>query len=93
MTKVKKETIVLSVDKIKENSKNEKVHTNENLALIRASLNDVGYLTPIVVDETDTILAGHGRFIVLKETEKEIEVIKITGLTGLQKDKFRIYDN
>lgn len=89
-----KKVVTLKVTDIKTNPKNEKVHTAENLALIRQSLNDIGYVTPIIVDDGNMILAGHGRFEVMKEDgETEIEVVKLTGLKQVQKDKFRIYDN
>jgi hypothetical protein len=75
-------------------AKNEKIHTQDNLDLIRASLVEIGYITNIVVDENNEILSGHGRFIVLKEDKvKEIEVTQITGLTKVEKDKYRLYDN
>lgn len=91
---VEKKVVTLKVADIKTNPKNEKVHTAENLALIRQSLNDIGYVTPIIVDDGNMILAGHGRFEVMKEDgETEIEVVKLTGLKQVQKDKFRIYDN
>lgn len=89
-----KKVVTLKVTDIKPNPKNEKVHTAENLALIRQSLNDIGYVTPIIVDDGNMILAGHGRFEVMQEDgELEIEVVKLTGLKQVQKDKFRIYDN
>jgi len=92
--KVNKEVVTLKIEDIKPNPKNEKVHTAENLALIRQSLKDIGYVTPIIVDEENVILAGHGRFEVMKEDGyKEIEVLKLTGLSQVEKDKFRIYDN
>jgi hypothetical protein len=78
-------------------SKNEKVHTNDNLDLIKLSLETVGYITPIVIDEHNTILAGHGRFFVMQTMkeykEKDVEVLVMTGLTQLEKDKFRLFDN
>lgn len=91
---MKKVTITLKLSEIITNSKNEKIHTKDNMALIRASMEEIGYITPIVVDEDNTILAGHGRYFVMQEDgKKKVEVIKVTGLSKLQKDKFRIYDN
>jgi len=93
MAVVKKMVKIFKKD-IQEYSKNEKIHTNENLALIRKSISDIGYVTPIVIDENNVILAGHGRFAVMLESKTlKIECMQITGLTELQKKKFRLYDN
>jgi hypothetical protein len=58
---VTKKVIKVKLGKLVPNSGNEKVHTAENLKLIKYSLMDLGYLNPIVVDEDFNILAGHGR--------------------------------
>jgi hypothetical protein len=94
MSKVEKNTVNLKLEDIKNDPKNEKVHTQENLRLIKKSLTEMGYLNPIIVDETNTILAGHGRKQALEELGHEsIDVLKITGLSKVQKKKFRLYDN
>ena len=73
------------------NEENEKIHTPENLAMIRASIDAAGYITPIIVDEDYNILSGHGRYAVMEEAE--IEVLQIEGLSEAEKKQFRIYDN
>jgi hypothetical protein len=89
-----KENITLKLTDLVPYAKNEKIHTQDNLDLIRASLNEIGYVTNIVVDENREILSGHGRYIVLKEDKVEsIEVTQVTGLTKIEKDKYRLYDN
>lgn len=58
------------------------------------SMRQVGYITPIVVDENNVILAGHTRYAALQELgEKQVRVIVASGLTEEQKKKFRLYDN
>lgn len=58
------------------------------------SINQVGYVTPIVVDEDMVILAGHTRFKALTSIGVEsAEVIVMEGLNEEQKKKFRILDN
>ena len=59
------------------------------------SIKTVGYVTPIIVDEDNVILAGHGRYEVMRTMEEfaEIEVVQLSGLSQLEKDKFRLYDN
>jgi hypothetical protein len=90
-----KKLVKVNIKDIRPYSKNEKVHTNENLNLIRKSLETVGYISPIVVDENFVILAGHGRYEVMKSMEEyaTIEVIQLLDLSEVDKSKFRLYDN
>ena len=58
------------------------------------SIKQVGYITPIVVDENMVILAGHTRYEALRRlgTEK-VRVIIAEGMTDEQKRKYRLLDN
>jgi len=61
---------------------------------VEESIDQVGYITPIVVDENYEILAGHTRWLALNNMgEEEVEVILVEGLTEEQKRKFRLLDN
>lgn len=92
--KIIKEIVTLPVDKIYPYPKNAKIHTKDNMALIRQSIEEVGYINMIIVDEKDIILAGHGRyFVMVEDGAKEIEVQRTKGLTEEQKEKYRLYDN
>ncbi len=61
---------------------------------VAKSIEQVGYCSPIIVDETMTILAGHTRLKALKKLGwKECDVIVRDGLTEEQKKKYRLFDN
>lgn len=61
---------------------------------VKASIEQVGYITPIVVDENYEILAGHTRAKALQALgTKEVEVLRIGGVTEEQKKKYRLLDN
>ncbi len=93
--KKKKEIVSVKIADLKPNPKNEKIHTKANLDLIRDSINMFGYVNYIIVDNDMMILAGHGRYYVMKEMDeyKKIEVIMLSGLADVEKTKFRIFDN
>ena len=61
---------------------------------VAESIRQTGYNNPIVVDENNVILAGHTRRLSLIALgEKEVEVMKVTGLSEEQKKKYRLLDN
>lgn len=58
------------------------------------SINQCGYIAPIVIDEDGVILAGHTRYKALKKLGyEECDVIIVSELTEEQKKKYRLYDN
>src|SRR5476649_2830980 len=46
---------------LKVNPRNARSHSDRQIQQIAASMREFGWLAPIVVDEEDTVLAGHGR--------------------------------
>lgn len=81
----------LKIEDIKLNPKNPKKHADE---LIEKSIKETGYVSPIVVDENNVILAGCGRVSALKRLGyREVEVIVKAGLTAKQKEKYMLLDN
>ena len=58
------------------------------------SINQCGYITPIIVDENNVILAGHTRYEALKKLNvEECNIIVVSGLSDSKKKKYRLYDN
>ena len=81
----------LKIEDIKPNPKNPKKHSDE---LIEQSIKEFGVVAPIIVDENNMVLAGHGRLnALIKLGYKEIEVIVKKGLTEEQKEKYMLLDN
>src|SRR4051812_10127450 len=61
---------------------------------IADSIRSAGYLQPIVIDENDVILAGHGRLAAAKLLGLPlVPTIKALGLSDAQKRKYMIADN
>lgn len=61
---------------------------------VAESMEQVGYITPIVIDENRLILAGETRCKALKKRGVRREkVLQVFGLTEAQKKKYRLLDN
>ena len=74
--------------------KNNKFHSEDQVKKIARSIREIGFRSPILVDENRVILAGHGRVAgAIKAKLKEVPVVQYTDLTEEQKKKFRILDN
>lgn len=64
------------------------------VAAVKESIRQCSYITPIVIDEDNVILAGHTRYKALTQMEvDEIDVLVCEGLTEEQKKKYRYLDN
>lgn len=61
---------------------------------VAESMEQVGYITPIVIDENRLILAGETRCKALKKRGiRRDKVLQVFGLTEEQKKKYRLLDN
>lgn len=87
-------TEFLPTGKIKAHPRNSKKHNQDQIDKIVKSLGEFEYLNLVVVDEENTIIAGHARYLAAKELGwDEIEVIRAEGLTEAQKRAFLIAEN
>ena len=77
---------LLPVNGLKPYENNAKIHTPEQIAQIRRSIEEFGFNDPIAVDEDGMIIEGHGRLMAIKEMGwTEVECIRLEGLTDEQK--------
>ena len=88
-----KELKIIDINKIKQYNNNPR-YNSEAIDMVVQSINQCGYIAPIIVDENYEILAGHTRYQALKRLGKsEIEVLIIYDLSEEQKKKYRLLDN
>lgn len=84
-----KEYITLKLSEIKPYEKNARKN-EQAVDAVAKSILQCEYIANIVVDESNTILAGHTRYKALKRLKyKEIEVTRVKGLSEEQKRKYR----
>ena len=79
---------------LKPHPRNSRVHSEQQIEQIMRSIQEFGFLRPVVVDETDTILAGHGAVMAARQLSlKSIPVCVVGELSPRQKDAYVIADN
>ncbi len=73
---------------------NSRTHSDEQIAKIVRSINEFGFTNPLLIDETNGIIAGHGRLAAaLSLGLTELPCIVLPGLTDAQKAALVIADN
>ena len=94
----------IKLSALKADPENCRLHTTRNLAMITASLNDVGPARSIVIDERGVVLAGEGvRRAAITAGIHTVEVVEASGdrlvavrrrdLSANQKRALALYDN
>ncbi len=73
---------------------NSRTHSVEQIEKIVRSINEFGFTNPLLVDENNTIIAGHGRLgAAILANMDEVPCIVLPGLTNAQKAALVIADN
>ena len=85
---------LIDINLIKEYENNVKIHTDEQIEQIIVSIQKYGNNDPVAIDENNTIIEGHGRFLALKRLGySTIPVIKLGHLTDEQKREYILIHN
>ena len=75
-------------------ARNARTHSEEQVAQIAASIREWGWTMPVLVDERDEIIAGHGRVLAAQRLGlNTIPVMVARGWTDAQKRAYVIADN
>ena len=73
---------------------NSRTHTEQQIKQVAASIQEFGFTNPVLVDEDNGIIAGHGRVLAAELTGLEkIPTITLKGLSETQKKAYIIADN
>lgn len=73
---------------------NSRTHSDVQVKQIAASIQEFGFTNPILIDEENSVIAGHGRIMAAELIEqKQVPCIVLSGLTNAQKKALVIADN
>ncbi len=88
------EQVDLEVYRLKPSAKRLRCRQRRSIDEIAKSLDEFGFLQPIVVDEQHTVIIGNGRLEAAKRLQrKTVPVLILKGLTEDQRHRLQIADN
>ena len=74
--------------------RNSRIHSEDQLNQLAASIKEFGQTKPVIVDEERVVLAGHGTLAAMMRAERSTVIVRVMrGLTAEQKRAYRIADN
>lgn len=84
----------MNIKKIIPYKKNAKKHPDDQIKKVAESIREFGFNQPIVIDNNNEIVVGHGRYEAAKILGlKDVPVIKLEKLTKEQIKAYRLADN
>lgn len=82
------------IDKLVPYARNARTHSKEQIAQLRSSLREFGFVSPAVIDHDYNILVGHGRIQAAREEGYEtVPCVFAENLTDAQKRAYILADN
>jgi DNA modification methylase len=74
--------------------RNSRTHSDAQVAQIAASIREFGFTNPVLLDEANGIIAGHGRVLAARKLGmQDVPAIRLAHLTEAQKRAYVIADN
>jgi DNA modification methylase len=92
--KIRREIVMRPPGALKPASRNARTHSRKQLRQIMDSIKRFGFTNPVLVDEGDIILAGHGRVAAAQLLGLgEVPVLCVAGLTPKERKAYALADN
>lgn len=83
-----------AISDLKPSPRNTRTHSQKQIQQIAESIQQFGWTSPIVVDESGKIIAGHGRFAASLDLRlRRVPTIVVSGLSDAEKRALAIADN
>ncbi len=86
--------MVVPIDQVRPHPSNARTHSKKQVGQIAASIRELGFAAPILIDENRVLIAGHGRLEAAKSLGmSSVPAIVICGLSEAKKRALRLADN
>lgn len=90
----KREIEYVALDKLTPYARNSRTHSAEQVKQIAASIREFGFTNPVLIDDDETIIAGHGRVLAAQHLQlTDVPCIRLGYLTETQRRAYVIADN
>src|SRR6266481_3449208 len=84
----------LPIEQVRPNAKNTRTHSKKQIRQIATSIRELGFAAPVLVDEYDVLIAGHGRLEAARSLGMaSIPAIVLDGLSEAKKRALMLADN
>ena len=92
--KTTSEMQLVDIDKLVPYVNNARTHSAEQIAKLRSSLREFGFVNPVIIDRDYGVIAGHGRIAAAKEEGiRKVPCVFVDHLTEAQKKAYILADN
>lgn len=82
------------IKELKPYKKNAKKHNKEQVEQIANSIKEFGFTQPVIIDENNCVVAGHGRILGARKAGlKQVPTVCLEDLTEEQIKAYRLVDN
>lgn len=90
----KRQIEYVATGKLTPYARNSRTHSPQQVKQIAASIKEFGFTNPVLIDEANGIIAGHGRVMAAEHLQlAEVPCIRLEYLTETQKKAYVIADN
>lgn len=90
----KRQIEYVATDKLTPYARNSRTHSSEQVKQIAASIKEFGFTNPVLIDEGNGIIAGHGRVMAAEQLQlAEVPCIRLGYLSEIDKRAYIIADN
>jgi 16S rRNA G966 N2-methylase RsmD len=89
-----REMVQVKVESLIPYARNSRTHSDAQVAQVAASIKEFGFTNPVLLDEGNGIIAGHGRVLAARKLGlDEVPAIRLADLSETQRRAYVIADN
>lgn len=90
----KREIVYISTSQLIPYARNSRTHSSKQVAHLAGSIKEFGFTNPVLIDNDNGIIAGHGRVMAAELLGMDsVPCIRLAHLTDIQKRAYVIADN